>query len=159
VFTDVNVTLSMVNDTTSVIASPPGAPTLFENFGTVTVSVDGVGSATFADPLIEVFSILSPAPATVGFADASLGFDILDTENDSFPSYALDQSVGFSGMATLSPPIFFPIAGGGFFNLSSVVGPTSTFTAATSAIPEASSLAFLGVALAGFGLIHRRRIS
>src|SRR5689334_14049019 len=57
-FTNASVTLRMLNDTTHVIGAPP----LFENFGTATVSLNGGPAVTFTDPLIEVFSAQAPLP-------------------------------------------------------------------------------------------------
>jgi len=102
-FTDATVVLTMINDTANVT----GGPTFFTNVGTATVSVAGAAPETFTNT-IEVFSNQA-APASVGFADLGVSFDILDDVSASFATYELTTEIGpIVGTPDISPPIFFP---------------------------------------------------
>jgi hypothetical protein len=154
-FNDASVLLTMNNDTTNVI----GGPTLFEILGTATVSVNGGAPVTFTDS-IEVFSAQAVSPASVGFADLTRSLDILDDTSASFATYALTTSIGpISNTAFISANEAFPTTGGAFI-LTSVAGPTSSFTATTVAVPAPGglpvALAFVGVWF-GAKLLERRR--
>jgi hypothetical protein len=153
-FTNAVVLLTMNGDTTNVVETEPA---LFKNAGTVTVSVGGGAPVTFTGSL-GVFSQQDQGGA-VGFQNNTIQGDILDNVSPSFVTYDLTTSIGpISGTATFNPGFPFPTTGGDFI-LDSVAGPTSTFIATTStAAPEPASLALLGVALAGLGIIiHRRK--
>ena len=101
-----------------------------------------------------VFSDQGP-PAAVGFEDVSSSDVILDTVSASFATYDLTSSIGpVVGSGVINPGSSFPTSGGAFVLTS--VGE-STFTAATSAIPEPSTWAMMLIGFAGLGYAGYRR--
>jgi len=157
-FTDANVLLRMVNDTTLVV----GGPDLFENFGILTVSLNGGIPVTFTDQM-EVFSAPTLSPPTVGFSDITIHQDVLDDGSVFLANYDLKTAIGpISGSPALSSlDVPFPTTGGDFV-LTSVANDTSTFTATTVAVPAPpiGGLAVLitfGGAMFGARLLERRR--
>jgi PEP-CTERM motif len=148
-FTDATVVLTMTNNTTNVTNPSLG---VFENVGTVTVSIGGGSPVTFSDST-QVFSAQSLS--TVGFEDLAVD-DILDSVSASFASYALKTSIGpIVGSAEINSGSSFATSGGAFVLTS--VGETATFAAATSGVPEPSTWAMMLIGFAGLGYAGYRR--
>ena len=123
-FTNATVVLTMTNNTTNVTTGGPG---FFENVGTATVSVGGGSPVTFTDS-IQVFS--NQSATSVGFADLSVGDDILNDVSASFATYDLTTSIGpIVGSSEINVGSSFATTGGALVLTSA---GDATFTGAAS---------------------------
>jgi hypothetical protein len=147
-FTSALVMITLVGDTANVTT----VSGFFYNAGTATVSVAGVGTATFTNP--DMRAVDNPSGPRAGISDFTANRAILFTDNAVFADYNLQSSIGpLSGPVSYNPGFSFPTRSGNF-TLNSISG-NSTFTATTSAVPEPASMTLLGaglLALTGFRL-------
>jgi hypothetical protein len=143
-FTDALVSLMMVGDTGNVTGGG-----LYQNYGTVTLNVAGLGSATVTDAAY-VFDNQGYSPGAVGFATA-VG-SILDTLDSAFSTYDLTTAIGpITNTSFIRPDVTFGTTAGGF-NISEM--GDSTFQAST--VPEPGALSLLGLGLAGMAYMLRK---
>ena len=163
-FTDALVSVTLTGDTSNVTAGPPPFTDVLVNPGRATVSVSGIGTGTFTDP-IEIIDTLSDTAVLGGPAvlilDNTSGTGILLQTGSVFLSYDLQGPLGpitgTGGVASGShmTPIFPTTAGDLTWAVGQSLG-TSTFTAST--VPEPTSLTLFSAGLFGLtGLCLRRK--
>jgi len=150
-FNNALVTIVLTSDTSTITGSG-----IFYDIGPATVTVAGVGTATFTDTM-EVFSNQGNHAAGIEDAQPAMG-DVLDVFNTAFDTYALNTAIGqLSGKPEGSPGQSFPTSLGAFILTSSGNGDhPATFTATTvGSVPEPATLGLLTAGIALF-LIRRR---
>jgi PEP-CTERM motif len=150
-FTNAFIMIVVTGDSAAAFTTI-GSPGLFENIGTATVAVTGLGSATFTNQMVAFDSQLVD---WAGIADHThLDLLTLVTVNPLFANYSLADSIGpASGSTQINVGQSYPTTLGSFI-LNSVSG-NSVFSATT--VPEPAAFALLCVGIAGILAIHSRR--
>ena len=152
-FTGALVTISASGDTSTVFGCGN-----CENLSSATVTIAGGGS----DILIARAADFQGASA-FAFQHPIIG-DILDIKNVAFATYALDTFLGpIAGTGLINPGTIFPTTSGGVGFVLNSLASAVTFLATTgsapgsSRVPEPTSLALFGGAMAVLGFVRRRK--
>lgn len=147
-FTDQTVTLSETADTSGIT----GAGT-YELIGPTTVTVSGIGTATFLDQFF-VFSCQECSDG--GFFDSTLEVNVLFNDNPAFATYDLSTPIGpLTGTASIDETDTFSTTGGDFALTSGDLNATFQASGATG-VPEPGTLSLLGIGLAAAVAVRRR---
>ena len=172
-FTNAAMTVTLVGDTAGVIQPlPVDLPELFVNPGTATVTIAGLGTATFNDPggyAVIAFPVVPgeiPLPSVGIWENIDLeedhGVGIVGIGGDSLAGYDLRSPLGpFSGAASGGAteggnPFQYSTNLGAFVITST--GDDGTLTVTIPAqVPEPTSLSLLGVGGLSFLAAMRRR--
>ena len=153
-FSGVLVTFRMSTDTTSSWIDSFG---YFRNTGILTVTVSGLGTATFTDP-VTVFDLPSVPGGIAGFADSVpviVGvppLKIVGDYNAAFTSYDLTTSIGpVTGIPNANFGYGFNTTAGRFAWESLLVGDATFIAVTGTPMPEPTSMLLLGTGLIGMG--------
>jgi hypothetical protein len=147
-FSRASFTITAVADT-SGITSGGGE---FRNTPITVTFTEGSQTATLID-LVIIDN--TAAPGFIGFGNTLPPFDAEALENTVFETYGLNAALALTtGTLSVAPGTFETTVGILTFTGISALSFQATVP---SSVPEPASLAILGTALAGFGLIRRRR--
>ena len=143
-FTNDPITISLMGDTSFVGL----------NVGPATVTIDGIGTASFTD---SIGAFDNPGLPSAQISDVTLNLLLFGTRGPAvFSTYDLRGPVGpVTGAAFFNAFAAFPTTAG-LFDISSVLNNTSTFTATVggAAVPEPATLGLLG---GGLLMVWRQR--
>ena len=157
-FSDVAFTITSTADTTNIVLGTPFGFWVVPDFAT-TISVSGIGSATFTIPT-ETF--INFEVGATGITAPDQHIDILGIKNAAFFSYDLNSPQGYtlsSSVSQVTGPSYIPSPSLGFtfettagvFYMSSV----SSVSYQADVVPEPSICALLSMGLIGLTFLGR----
>ena len=151
-FNNVLVTIVLTTDTSTIT----GGSGVFFDIGPATVTVAGLGTATFTDTMEAVVSQGCPC---AGISDETTDRAVMFDTNSAFSTYDLSTAIGpLLGESSGNSGLGFSTSMGAFILSSSLNNEDhpATFTATTvGSVPEPGTLGLLAAGIALF-LIRRR---
>jgi hypothetical protein len=146
------VTIVLTSDTSTIT----GGSGVFFDIGPATVTVAGLGTATFTDTMEAVVSQGCPC---AGISDETTDRSVMFDTNSAFSTYGLSTAIGpLLGESSGNSGLGFSTSMGAFILSSSLNNEEhpATFTATTvGSVPEPGTLGLLAAGIALF-LIRRR---
>jgi hypothetical protein len=146
------VTIVLTSDTSTIT----GGSGVFFDIGPATVTVAGLGTATFTDTMEAAVSQGCPC---AGISDETTDLSVMFDTNSAFSTYDLSTAIGpLLGESSGNSGLGFSTSMGAFILSSSLNNEEhpATFTAATvGSVPEPATLGLLTAGIALF-LIRRR---
>jgi hypothetical protein len=160
-FTAAAVTLTTIADTANITFITVGPFLAYENAGTTTITIAGVGTATFTGAdLWGAFSQEVPGTGVVGIGNITTTSAIIGNFVTIPPFYDLSTPTTLTGLVAKGPlPGLFKTTTLGDLTVTGVSG-NATFTA-VSAVPEPATIVSAGVAFLFVGMwamARRRRL-
>lgn len=153
-FTSQLVTFTETADSSNVSLFD-GDTGVYDNMGTVTVSIPTVGTATFTD---QVFVFVNQNYSEAGFYDNTIPSPLSTNSNSALSTYGLTTSIGpLVGIETLATGLNFATTDGNL-NFTSEGAGDGTFTVTGSAVPEPGALSMLVLGVVGLLTTRRLRI-
>jgi hypothetical protein len=151
-FNNALVTIVLTSNTSTIT----GGSGVFFDIGPATVTVAGIGTATFTDTME---AVVNQTYSDAGISDETTNRSMMFDTNAAFGTYDLSTAIGpLSGNASGNAGLGFSTSMGLFVLTDSLNNPDhpATFTATTlGSVPEPGTLGLLAAGIALF-LIRRR---
>ena len=144
------ITLTFIGNSSNVA----GSSGFFTNeVGTIAINIASLGATANLTDVAQIFVNQTFSPPAAGFADATVGFSILDTFDNAFGTYGLTTAIGpITDTNFINSGLGFA-TNHGTFVINSAGNSTFTASLGSASTPEPATIALLGIALLGVGML------